>query len=73
MIIFSESEHFEKTLMITLISGTDNGNKKMLEYLQNYAVKNNFKRIQILTETKSLPKIENLEEKFSFCLMKKEL
>ena len=73
MIIFTESEHFEKTLMVTLISGTDDGNMQMLEYLQNYAVKNNFKRIQILTEAKNLPKIENLEERFSFCLMKKDL
>jgi len=30
-------------------------------------------RIQILTKTKTLPKIENLDKKFSFCLMKKEI
>ena len=73
MIIFTESEHFDKTLMITLIYGTDSGTKQMLEYIQNFAVNNNFKRIQILTEIKNLPKIEKLEERFSFCLMKKVL
>ena len=73
MIIFTESEHFDKTLMVTLISGTATGIQNMLKYLQNYAVNNNFKRIQILTETKNLPEIEKLEERLSFCLMKKEL
>ena len=73
MIVFTESEHFEKTLMITLICGSKNGIIEMLEYIQNYAIKNNIKRIQILTETKTLPNIENLDERFSFCLMEKDL
>ena len=73
MIIFTESEHFDKTLMLTLISGTRNGIKEIITYFQNYAIKNKIKRIQILSKAKTLPLIENLEKKFSFCLMKKEL
>ena len=73
MIIFTESEHFEKTLMLTLISGSKKGIKEIITYFQNYAIKNNIKRIQILTNAKILPKIENLDKKFSFCLMKKIL
>jgi GNAT superfamily N-acetyltransferase len=73
MIIFTESEHFEKTLMLTLISGSINGIKNIIKYFENYAIKNNIKRIQILTDAKTLPTIKNLDKKFSFCLMKKDL
>jgi len=73
MIIFTESEHFDKTLMLTLISGSKNGIKEIITYSQNYAIKNKIKRIQIISKAKTLPLIENLEKKFSFCLMKKEL
>ena len=73
MIIFTESEHFEKTLLLTLISGSRNGIKNIITYFENYAIKNNIKRIQIITNAKTLPKIKNLDEKFSFCLMKKKL
>jgi GNAT superfamily N-acetyltransferase len=73
MIIFTESEYFEKTLLLTLISGSRNGIKNIITYFENYAIKNNIKRIQIITNAKTLPKIKNLDEKFSFCLMKKKL
>jgi GNAT superfamily N-acetyltransferase len=73
MIIFTESEHFEKTLMLTLISGSINGIKNIIAYFENYAIKNNIKRIQIITKAKTLPTIKNLDKKFSFCLMKKDL
>jgi len=73
LVIFTESEHFEKTLMLTLISDSANGSKKIIAYFQNYAIDNNIKRIQILTKAKTLPKIENMVKKFSFCLMKKEI
>ncbi len=73
MIIFTESEHFEKILMLTLISGSINGIKNIITYFENYAIKNNIKRIQIITKAKTLPTIKNLDKKFSFCLMKKDL
>lgn len=73
LIIFTKSEHFEKTLMLTLISDSANASNEIITYFQNYAIDNNINRIQILTKTKTLPKIENLEKKFSFCLMKKEI
>ena len=59
--------------MLTLISDSTNGSKKIITYFKNYAIDKNIKRIQILTKTKTLPKIENLDKKFSFCLMKKEI
>ncbi len=73
LVIFSESEYFEKTLMLTLISDSVNGSNEIITYFQNYAIDKNIKRIQILTKIKTLPKIENLDKKFSFYLMKKEI
>ena len=73
LIIFTESEHFEKTLMLTLISDSVNSSNEIITYFKNYAIDKNIKRIQILTKTIILPKIENLDKKFSFCLMKKEI
>ncbi len=73
LVIFTESEHFEKTLMLTLISGTKNGIEEITHYFQNYAIKNNIKRIQILTKAKTFLQIKNLQKRFSFYLMKKEL
>jgi GNAT superfamily N-acetyltransferase/uncharacterized protein YfcZ (UPF0381/DUF406 family) len=71
--IFTKSDHFENTLMLTLVFGNENGIKEILAYLQNYAAKINIERIQILTKLKDLPKINTLEKKFSFYLMKKEI
>ncbi len=71
LVIFTESEHFEKTLMLTLISDNANSSNEILKYVQNYAIDSNIKRIQILTKT--ITKNENLDKKFSFCLMKKEI
>jgi hypothetical protein len=73
LVIFTESEHFEKTLMLTLISDNANSSNKIIKYFQNYAIDKNIKRIQILTKTITLPKNENLDKKFSFCLLKKEI
>ncbi len=73
LVIFTESEYFEKTLMLTLISDSVNGSNEIITYFQNYAIDKNIKRIQILTKIKTLPKIENLDKKFSFYLMKKEI
>jgi len=73
LVIFTESEHFEKTLMLTLISDNANSSNEIIKYFQNYAIDKNIKRIQILTKTITLPKNENLDKKFSFCLMKKEI
>ncbi len=59
--------------MLTLISDNANSSNEIIKYFQNYAIDNNIKRIQILTKTITLPKNENLDKKFSFCLMKKEI
>ena len=71
--IFTNSDHFKNTLMLTLIFGNENGIKEILSYIQNYAAQTNIVRIQILTKLKNLPKINTLEKKLSFYLMKKEI
>lgn len=71
--ILAASEHFDKTLMITLVSGTNEVLYKILSYIQNFAFIKNYKRIQILTKLDPLPNHEGLEKKFSFFLMKKVL
>ncbi len=71
MLVFIESEHFDKTLMVTLIPGSKDNVKEILTYIQDYAIKNKIKRIQILTKAKSLPRIKNLEKRFGFCLVTK--
>lgn len=70
--IIGDYKHFDKTLIITLFSGSSNTLFDILSYLQNYAIKNNFERIQILTREK-LDSFDTLEYKISFNLMKKSL
>ena len=67
--ILTDSEHFDKTLMITLVLGTN----EVLNKIQNFAFKKNYKRIQILTKLEHIPVHEGLEKKLSFFLMKKIL
>lgn len=70
--ILADSEHFEKTLIVTLFSGSLNSTSQILNFLQNYGMKNNYDRIQILTKEKLLTS-DLLEYKLSFHLMKKSL
>ena len=71
--IITNSEHFDKTMMITLVSGTKEALYKILSYVQNFALIKNYKRIQILTKLETLPNHNGLEKKLSFFLMKKVL
>ncbi len=70
--ILSDSEHFEKTLLVTLFSNSNESVLEILSFLQNYSMENNYERIQILTREK-LPDFDSLESKISFNLMKKLL
>ena len=70
--IFIASDHFDKTLIVTLFSNSDDSTLQILSFLQNYAMDNNYERIQILTKEK-LPTFDSLEYKISFNLMKKLL
>lgn len=71
--ILNESDHFEKTLLITLVYGTNESISKILFYIQNLSSQKNYKRIQILTKLPKLPSHDGLEKRFSFFLMKKIL
>ena len=70
--IFTVSDHFERTLIVTLFSNFDDSTLQILSFLQNYSMENNYERIQILTQEK-LPVFDSLEYKISFNLMKKSL
>jgi hypothetical protein len=69
--IITESESFENTIILELISGTNS--EKMIKFTQNLAYQKNYSKIRILTELESLPSINNLENKFPFYLMEKKL
>lgn len=70
--IVTESDYFDKTIMLTIVFGTNYGIRKILKYIQNFAFENDFEKIQILT-TKNLPSYIGLEKKLSFYLMTKKL
>ena len=70
--ILTDSEHFEKTLIVTLFSNSDDSVLEILSFLQNFGIEKNYERIQILTKEK-LPNLDSLEWKISFYLMKKFL
>ncbi|NND86795.1 MAG: GNAT family N-acetyltransferase [Nitrosopumilus sp.] len=70
--ILSDSEHFDKTLIVTLFSNSDPSTLQILSYLQNYGIEKDYQRIQILSK-EDLPNFDLLEKKISFHLMKKSL
>ena len=70
--ILGDYKHLDKTLIVTLFSGSFDTLSNILFYLQNYAIEKNYERIQILTKEK-LQSFDSLEYKISFNLMKKFL
>jgi hypothetical protein len=70
--ILTDSEHFDKTLIVTLFSGSYDSTLQIISFLQNYAIDKNYERIQILSKEK-LSTLNSLEHKISFHLMKKSL
>jgi len=70
--ILTDSEHFDKTLIVTLFPGSSTSVFHILSFLQNHAIKKNYERIQILSKT-NLSAFNSLEEKLTFYLMKKSL
>ncbi len=70
--ILTDSEHFDKTLIVTLFSNSQNATLQILYFLQNYGIEKNYERIQILTK-EQLPFFDSLEHRISFHLMKKSL
>jgi hypothetical protein len=70
--IIGDYKHLDKTLIVTLFSGSFDTLSDILFYLQNYAIEKNYERIQILTK-EELQSFDSLEYKISFNLMKKSL
>ena len=71
-VILEDSEHFKKTLIVTLFAESESDTTNLLSFLQNYGYEKNYHRVQILTKEK-LPKLKNLDFKLSFHLMQKLL
>lgn len=67
-----ESEHFEKTLLVTIMPESKKSAKKFLDYIQNLAYQNGYDRIQVLSSSE-LPKMKSLEAKSNFSLFEKIL
>lgn len=72
-LIITDSEHFTKTLMVTLYSNSTKGVKQLLNHVQNLAFNNNYNRIQVLCKIRTLPKIIGLKNRLSFYLMEKKI
>ena len=70
--ILTDSEHFDKTLIVTLFSGSENNTLDLVSYIQNYGAEKNYQKIQILTKEK-LYFLNTLEHKITFNLMQKFL
>ena len=70
--VITDSEHFDKILIVTLISGSISNTLDLISYIQNYGAENKYQKIQILTRAK-LSEINTLEHKITFNLMKKSL
>ena len=70
--ILADSEHFDKTLIVTLFSGSKNTALQLISFLQNHGIEKNYEKIQILTK-EQLPLHDSLEHRISFHLMKKSL
>ena len=70
--IIGDYKHLDKTLIVTLFSGSFETLFEILSYLQNHAFEKNYERIQILTKNE-LESFDSLEYKISFNLMKKSL
>ena len=70
--VINDYKHLDKTLIVTLFSGSFDTLSNIISYLQNYAVEKNYERIQILTK-ENLTSCDSLEYKISFNLMKKSL
>jgi GNAT superfamily N-acetyltransferase len=68
--ILTDSEHFDKTLIVTLFSGEQNTTLQIISFLQNHAKENNYEKIQILSK-EHLPLFDSLDHRISFHLMKK--
>jgi len=70
--ILTDSEHFDKILIVTLISGSSSNTLNLISYIQNYGAENNYRKIQILTK-EILPMANFLDHKITFNLMQKSL
>ncbi len=70
--ILEDSEHFKKTMIVTLFAGSEENTTNILCFLQNYGFEKKYQRVQILTK-ETLPDFANLELKLSFHLMQKLL
>lgn len=70
--ILTDSEHFEKTLVVTFVSNNQIADENLLKYLENFGFENNYKRIQLICK-EDLEHLPNVQKRNAFHLMKKKL
>ncbi|MDX1441859.1 MAG: GNAT family N-acetyltransferase [Nitrosopumilaceae archaeon] len=70
--ILGESEHFDKTLIVTLFAGSEYDTKNILLFLQHQGAEKNLKRIQVLSK-ESIFHFNGLEHRLTFHLLQKLL
>jgi GNAT superfamily N-acetyltransferase len=68
--ILTDSDHFKKTLIVTIFPGSTNNTLNLVKYIQNIGSMGRYEKIQILTK-EQLPNYSKLEYKIEFKLMKK--
>jgi GNAT superfamily N-acetyltransferase len=71
--IFTDSDHFDKTILVTIIISDKQSLPIILDYIRNYAYDNHCERIQILTQLDTHLDYENFEKRLSFHRMKKTI
>lgn len=70
--VFTDSEHFERTLVVTLYGNSADFIEEHLKFIQNFSSEKNYSRIQVITQLDNLQFAE-LQKRLSFYLMKKDL
>ena len=68
--VFTNSKHFDNTVLVTLLLGNNKGLSNILSYIGNILPN---QRIQVLTNLMTLPSHDGLEKKLSFNLVSKNI
>ena len=70
--VMAVSDHFEKTMIVTVSGGSDNDILQLLSFVQNHAHAKNYQHVQIMT-MHDLPEFDTLEYRYRFYLVRKHL
>lgn len=71
--IISESRHFHKTLLVSILSGDHTGISNILSEITSLSQKHGYENLQIMTQLRSLSTHKGLNKKMSFHLVEKSV